>query len=112
MPVSMMTKLSPLAIALTACATSAASSTSEITDDVTTAPVCAATVDYSSDALNCGTCGNACASGLCYWGTCADDRAGHMFVVGNSYLKSNPSWDRVLGNAMFLKESPKGNVLV
>jgi hypothetical protein len=35
-----------------------------------------------------------------------------MFVVGNSYLKSNPSWDRVLGNAMFLKESTKVNVLV
>lgn len=91
------------------CAPTDASPTTESIEAVTT---CAVTVDYTSDPLNCGVCGNVCASGLCYFGVCADDRAGHIFVVGNSYRKSNPSWDRVLGNAVFLKESAKVNVLV
>ena len=92
-------------------ATEAASTepTSTVTEEVTT---CTTTTDYSNDPLNCGVCGNVCASGLCYSGVCADDRAGHIFVIGNSYRKSNPSWDRMLGNALFLKENAKVNVLV
>ena len=76
------------------------------------APTCAASTDYNNDALNCGVCGNVCTSGLCYAGVCADDRAGHIFVVGNSYRKSNGAWDRVLGNALFLRETSTVNVLV
>jgi len=86
--------------------------TSEATTVEAVTATCAATVDYNADPLNCGVCGNVCASGLCYWGVCADDRAGHIFVIGNSYRKSNPSWDRVLGNAVFLRESAKVNVVV
>jgi hypothetical protein len=58
------------------------------------------TADLESDANNCGACGNVCASGLCYTGVCADDRAGHVFVIGHSYKTSNPALDRVLGNAL------------
>ena len=82
------------------------------TDSSAAVTTCATTTDYNADPLNCGTCGNVCASGLCYAGVCADNRAGHIFVVGNSYRKSNPSWDRVFGNALFLKESAKVNIVV
>jgi hypothetical protein len=104
--------------ALVGCASLEASTTdntntSEATQDVTATKTCTATTDYNNDALNCGTCGNACASGLCYSGVCADSRAGHMFVIGNSFRKSNPSWDRMLANALFLREKTTAlNVLV
>lgn len=92
--------------------TEAAEPTSTAVEAVTAAPTCAPTTAYDSDPLNCGVCGNVCASGLCYSGVCADDRAGHIFAIGNSYRKSNPSWDRILGNALFLKENAKVNVLL
>jgi hypothetical protein len=65
---------------------------------------CTAATDLDADPLNCGVCGNVCASGLCYWGVCADDRAGHIFAIGASYRTSNPALDRVLGNAVFARE--------
>jgi hypothetical protein len=67
----------------------------------TTGPTCSSTTDYMSDANNCGTCGNVCGSGLCYSGVCTDATAGHVFVIGHGYASSNPSLDRVLGNAVF-----------
>jgi hypothetical protein len=43
---------------------------------------------------------------------CADDRAGHLFVIGNGFRRSNPSFDRILGNSMFLKEGIRLNVVI
>ncbi len=69
-------------------------------------------VDLTADATNCGVCGNVCASGLCYSGVCADDRAGHVFVIGHSYRTSNPALDQILGNAVFMREGRTVKVLV
>src|SRR5687768_11758853 len=52
-------------------------------------------VDPDSNPNNCGGCGNVCASGLCYAGVCADDRAGNIFVIGHAYNTSNPALDRL-----------------
>lgn len=67
--------------------------------------------DLATDPYNCGACGSVCASGLCYAGVCADERAGHIFAIGNSYRTSVPALDRILGNAVFLHEG-KVKVLV
>ncbi len=95
----------------TACVEASPTETS--TDDaVEVAPLTCEQADTSTDPLNCGVCGNVCASGLCYAGVCPDDRAGHIFAIGNSYRLSNPALDRVLGNALFLKEGKKLNAVI
>lgn len=68
------------------------------------------TAEVEVDPNNCGACGNVCASGLCYAGVCADDRAGHVFVIGHSYKTSNPALDRVLGNALATSSNKNINV--
>ena len=67
--------------------------------------------DLAADPLNCGACGTVCASGLCYAGWCADDRAGHVFVIGHAYRTSNPALDRLLGNAVFLPATKPARVV-
>src|SRR5687768_5329252 len=67
-----------------------------------TGPTCSSTVDLTSDAANCGTCGNVCGSGLCYSGVCADATAGHVFAIGHGYATSNSALDKILGNAVFM----------
>jgi hypothetical protein len=88
-----------------ACVTSDGSVETEISEQALDGdPVLACDADLAADPLNCGACGTVCGSGLCYAGTCADDRAGHAFVIGHSYRSSNGALDRLLGNAVFLTE--------
>lgn len=74
-------------------------------------PTCGPDVDIVSDPLNCGGCGNACTSGLCYSGVCADATAGHAFAIGHGYASSNGALDRILGNAIFLTDRNPVRVL-
>jgi hypothetical protein len=70
-------------------------------------------VDANSDANNCGACGSVCASGICSWGVCADDRPGHVFVIGHGYeKKTNPAIDRLLANALSTSHQQLVNTLI
>jgi hypothetical protein len=93
-----------IAISAAACVTADGPVESEAAQAVEGDPVVACNADLDTDPLNCGACGTVCGSGLCYAGACADDRAGHLFVIGHAYRTSNPALDRVLGNAVFLTE--------
>lgn len=64
------------------------------------APAC--TADVLVDPLNCGTCGHACASGICTQGACAGEVAGHVVAIGHDYAAANAPMRRVLGNAAAL----------
>lgn len=70
------------------------------------------TAEVEVDPNNCGACGNVCASGLCYAGVCADDRAGNIFVIGHTYKTANPALYRVLGNALATAPNKNINVAV
>lgn len=76
-----------------------------------TGPTCSTTTDYTSDPVNCGSCGTVCGSGLCYAGICADASAGHVFVIGHGYATSNPALDRLLGNAVLTSDRNPVRVL-
>lgn len=65
-------------------------------------PTC--TADTQNDPLNCGTCGHACASGICSMGLCAGEPRGHVVAIGHDYASSNSPMVRVLGNAAALGE--------
>jgi hypothetical protein len=98
-------KVAVALVAVAACTTTPVEPVSSVAADLdTTTTTCDGSVDFDNDPLNCGTCGNVCASAFCFAGVCADDRAGHMFVIGNSYRQPNWSLDRMLGNAIFLRE--------
>lgn len=105
-----------LALSLIACthqddlSSQPASGTMESALDVA-APTCE-TADLANDAVNCGVCGNVCASGLCYAGACGDDQAGQVFVIGHSYTSSNGALDRVLGNAIGAAKDKVVDVLI
>jgi hypothetical protein len=58
--------------------------------------------DLSSDPEHCGTCGHACASGICAAGQCAGELPGHIVVIGHDYQRYNAAMARVLGNAVAL----------
>lgn len=95
-----------------ACSTSGSDSQLAASEQPLTPATCdGVTVDLDSDPVNCGVCANACSSGLCYAGVCADDRAGHAFVIANSFRVAVPAFDRALGNAIFLREGVP-NVLI
>ena len=70
------------------------------------------TAELEVDPNNCGACGNVCASGLCYSGVCADDRAGNIFVIGHTYKTANQALYRVLGNALATAPNKNINVTV
>jgi hypothetical protein len=67
-----------------------------------------ACVDYRNDPFHCGGCGNACQSGICEAGKCADTVAGQVIVIGHDYRMSDaPMQRRLAVNALFtLGRSP------
>ncbi|HUS63495.1 MAG TPA: hypothetical protein VMZ28_03090 [Kofleriaceae bacterium] len=69
-------------------------------------------VDLSSDPRNCGGCGVVCDSGICVEGTCDDDAAGHVVVIGHDFGVQNGALERVLGNAVFLAVDASPQVVV
>src|SRR5688500_8596620 len=101
-----------IAAALGACVQAEHTELDDIAQSSETAPLTCEAVDTSSDPKHCGACGNVCASGLCYAGVCADDRAGHVFVIGHSYRDSSPALDRILANAALQSEKATVKVLV
>lgn len=95
-----------------ACVTSGLNDdTTEVAQHLDGTDPLACTADVMTDPLNCGACGTVCGSGLCYSGVCADDRAGHVTVIGASYRTSNPALDRVLGNAVFMTDKRPAKIV-
>jgi hypothetical protein len=58
-------------------------------------------VDLQNDFNNCGACGLHCATEVCVDGSCQGEPLGHTITIGMSYAQSNPSSQRILGNAVF-----------
>lgn len=71
-----------------------------VRDPQDAAPTCEA--DLETDPQNCGSCGRACASGICAMGACLGDVAGHVVAIGHDYGNTNAAMLRVLGNAAAL----------
>jgi len=70
-------------------------------------------VDTDTDALHCGQCDLACASGICVTGACIGANPGHMIAMCMNYAQYAPtSAQRVLlGNAVFLTNQTPARVL-
>lgn len=95
-----------------ACVTSGVNDdTAEAHQAVEGDPVVQCDADLLTDPMNCGACGTVCGSGLCYSGVCADDRAGHVSVIGASFETSNPALDRLLGNAVFMTDKRPAKIV-
>lgn len=61
-----------------------------------------ACVVLEDDPDHCGACGRRCPTGLCVDGRCLGDPAGHVVLVGHSYVESRPSIRQVVANAVWL----------
>jgi hypothetical protein len=60
---------------------------------------------------HCGACDNMCESLTCVDGACVGETAGHVVVLGMSFMASNPATRRLLGNAVFMPASPHVRML-
>lgn len=69
--------------------------------------------DVSTDPLNCGACGNVCASAVCVDGTCRGGRPGDQIVIGHDFVGAVPklAMSEVLANAVFMRRGNPVRVL-
>lgn len=63
-------------------------------------PPLACSQDLQADPLNCGVCGDVCASGVCSAGVCLGTIPGQIVAIGHDYSSANPAMVRVLGDAI------------
>jgi hypothetical protein len=54
------------------------------------------------DPDHCGSCGNACASGLCMGGVCQSSGAGHLVLIGHDFVVNRAGMNNLIGNAVLL----------
>lgn len=66
--------------------------------------------ELSMNPDHCGSCGRACASGICVAGECAGGLPGHVVAIGHDYRRHHGAMARVLGNAVAL--APVASVVV
>ncbi len=69
-----------------------------------------ACLELSMNPDHCGSCGRACASGVCVAGECTGGLPGHVVAIGHDYRRHHGAMARVLGNAVAL--APVASVVV
>jgi hypothetical protein len=67
--------------------------------------------DLQNDPQHCGSCPNACPSGICLEGVCAGPTAGHLILMGHDLTNLTPSVRRLFGNALSLASGDPVRVL-
>jgi hypothetical protein len=69
--------------------------------------------DVSEDPLNCGACGNVCATGICNGGVCSGERSGDEVVIGHDYVGAVPGLAvaDIATNAVFMHSRSPVRVL-
>jgi hypothetical protein len=81
----------PAAEAIPACPIPTTTPAEPTSSDAGAPPVTASKCDdTTSDPMNCGACGNICASGMCTKGVCGGVVVGDAIVIGHDYAGATP----------------------
>ncbi len=68
-------------------------------------------VDVETDPRHCGTCGVACASGICLDSECIGAASGHQIAICASYERNTAGQNTLLSNAVFIGASDPVRIL-
>lgn len=68
-------------------------------------------VNLDSSPVNCGQCNKVCESGICDFGDCRQQAAGHLIAIGHDFTQSHAVLRLVLGNAVFISQASPVRVL-